>query len=102
MVGVRASPDATRTQVFVRLEGLVAFDNDEGTGGSGHATTYQPHVLIARATNARSYLGQYAIAFHRSELFELLADHIDLLQAIYSGLLKAQSRMGGVETVSVV
>jgi len=47
-------------------------------------------------------LGQYAIAFHRSELFELLADHIDLQQAIYSGLLKAQSRMGGVETVSVV
>jgi hypothetical protein len=40
-----------------------------------------------------------AIAFHRSELFDLLADHIDLLQSIHSGLLKAASRAG--EPVSV-
>jgi ATP/ADP translocase/HEAT repeat protein/CRP-like cAMP-binding protein len=35
-----------------------------------------------------------AIYFTRTELFEVLADHIDLLQAIYSGLLKAQSHAG--------
>jgi ATP/ADP translocase/HEAT repeat protein len=32
-----------------------------------------------------------AIYFTRTEMFELLADHSDLLQAIYSGLLKAQT-----------
>jgi CRP-like cAMP-binding protein len=37
-----------------------------------------------------------AIYFTRAEMFELLADHIDLLQAIYSGLLKAQTRLAVV------
>jgi HEAT repeat protein/CRP-like cAMP-binding protein len=32
-----------------------------------------------------------AIYFLRTEIFELLADHIDLLQAIYAGLLASQS-----------
>jgi CRP-like cAMP-binding protein len=38
-----------------------------------------------------------AIRFTRTELFDLLADHIDLLQGIFSGLLKIQSR---AETVA--
>jgi ATP:ADP antiporter, AAA family len=32
-----------------------------------------------------------AIGFTRAELFDLLADHIDFLQGIYSGLLRSQS-----------
>ena len=32
-----------------------------------------------------------AVAFHRTELFERLADHIDLLQVFHSGLLKVTS-----------
>ena len=35
-----------------------------------------------------------AVYFTRTELFEVLADHIDLLQALYSGLLKAQWHAG--------
>jgi hypothetical protein len=31
-----------------------------------------------------------ALRFMRSDLFDLLADHIDLLQGIFSGLLRAQ------------
>jgi hypothetical protein len=37
-----------------------------------------------------------AIYFTRTEMFELLADHSDLLQAVYSGLLKAQTRFAVV------
>jgi ATP:ADP antiporter, AAA family len=48
------------------------------------------------ASRVESIIGGNAIAFHRSELFELLADHIDLLQAIYSGLLKSQSQVESV------
>jgi hypothetical protein len=31
-----------------------------------------------------------ALRWHRSDLFDLLADHIELLQAIYSGLLRGK------------
>jgi ATP/ADP translocase/HEAT repeat protein/CRP-like cAMP-binding protein len=34
-----------------------------------------------------------AIYFTRTEMFELLADHSDLLQAVYSGLLRSQLRV---------
>jgi hypothetical protein len=56
---------------------------------------------MSTPSRVETITGGKAIAFHRSELFELLADHIDLLQAIYSGLLKAQVRMEGLETASL-
>ncbi len=46
-----------------------------------------------------SVTGGEAIYFARAELFELLADQTDILQAIYSGLARAQSRVAESLTV---
>ena len=86
---------AQRSLLFV-ASGSVRVDEE---GRASEVANVGDFVGIATAlggvptpTRVEAITAGSAIAFHRSELFEVLADHIDLLQSIHSGLLKSASR----------
>jgi CRP-like cAMP-binding protein len=85
------------TAVIVLMSGSLRVQED---GQASHVATAGdvigvPTVLGGRPASLRveALSDGAAVYFTRTEMFELLADHIDLLQAMYSALLKAPSHI---------
>jgi HEAT repeat protein/CRP-like cAMP-binding protein len=81
--------------MIVVMSGSVRVQPD---GGPSHVATAADVIGAASALGGQAasfsvegITDGAAIYFTRTELFELLADHIDLLQVIYGGLLETQS-----------
>ncbi len=80
--------------LMVVLSGAVAVDRDDGVSDvaeSGDAIGIY-ETLGGAPISAKAQVTEdgTALRWHRSDLFDLLADHIELLQAIYSGLLRGK------------
>jgi ATP/ADP translocase/CRP-like cAMP-binding protein/HEAT repeat protein len=80
--------------LLVVLSGAVAVDRDDGVSDvaeSGDAIGIY-ETLGGAPISAKAQVTEEgsALRWHRSDLFDLLADHVELLQAIYSGLLRGK------------
>ncbi|MDP1569177.1 MAG: Npt1/Npt2 family nucleotide transporter [Vicinamibacterales bacterium] len=87
--------------IFTVLEGTVRVSLE----GDEHDTAHSGDVIGIYETLSGQHLPGHAVVtadgsalrFDRTELFELLADHVEMLQGLFSGLLHAQNhtRAGG-------
>jgi CRP-like cAMP-binding protein len=84
--------------LLVVLKGTIAVDRDDGVSDvaeSGDAVGIY-ETLGGEPINAKAQVTEEgsALRWRRSDLFDLLADHVELLQGIYSGLLHGRHAPG--------
>lgn len=85
--------------LLVVLKGAVAVDREDGVSDvaeSGDAVGIY-ETLGGAPINAKALVTEEgsALRWQRSDLFDLLADHVELLQGIYSGLLHGRHTPSG-------
>jgi ATP/ADP translocase/HEAT repeat protein/CRP-like cAMP-binding protein len=82
--------------ILVVLSGAVRVERDgrpaETAEPGDSIGIYETLSGVPSAARAEVVTAGHALRFLRSELFDLLADHIDLLQGIFSGLLRGTPR----------
>lgn len=85
---------AAEPSLLVVLKGAVAVDGDQGVSDVAEAGDavgiYETLGGASFSAKAQVTEEGSALRWQRSDLFDLLADHVELLQAIYGGLLRTK------------